>query len=173
MTELTTKLVRDYFAGNWSGQVFINGELIHELEFNWTEESGKYSVPRVKLEWWLLSDSKNKEKKINHIIVAWRSDKRSWVNMWYNESGGYSEQQWTSQEEVNGIPVLYGSLRERATEGGLPTEHIAMCELNDQNSFKYTILSYRKGILEMVAKRTGTEDEMIALTDKLTEKTIS
>lgn len=170
MAELTTKLVRDYFAGSWTCQVFINGELNHELEFKWTEESGICSVPRVKLDWWLLSDRQDNEEKCNQIVVAWRSDKRSWVNMWYNESGGYSEQQWTSQEEVNGVTVLYGSLRERTTNGGLPTEHIAMCELTDQNNFKYTILSYRKGILEMLAKRNLTPDEMNTITEKQAEK---
>jgi hypothetical protein len=173
MAELTTKLVRDYFAGSWSCQVFINGELDHELEFKCTEESGKYFVPRVKLDWWLLSNKQEKEEKSNQVVVAWRSDKRSWVNMWYNESGGYNELRWTSQEEVNGVTVLYGSLCERITDGGLPTEHIAMCELIDQNNFKYTILSYRKGILEMIAKRTSTDNEMTALTEKQAEKTIS
>lgn len=166
MAELTTKLVRDYFAGSWSCQVFINGELKHELEFNWTEELSKCSVPRLKVEWWLLTDNGEKEEKSNQVVLAWRGDKRSWVNMWYNESGGYSEQQWTSQEEVNGITVLYGSLRERTTDGGLPTEHIAMCELTDQNSFKYTILSYRKGILEMVAKRTCTDEKANRIAEK-------
>jgi hypothetical protein len=170
MAELTTKLVRDYFAGSWSCQVFINGELDHEIEFKWTEEYSKYSVPRIKLDWWHLSDRKNKEEKNNHIIVAWRSDTRSWVNMWYNESGGYNELRWTSQEEVNGVTVLYGSLRERTSDGGLPTEHIAMCELTGKNNFKYTILSYRKGILEMVAKRTVTPDDMNTITEKQAEK---
>jgi len=174
MAELTTKLVREFFAGSWSCQVFINGELNHEIEFNCTEESGKFSVPRVKLEYWLLTNNGKKEEKSNQIIVAWRSDKHSWVNMWHNESSGYSEQQWTSQEQVNGITVLYGSLRERLTDDGLPTEHIAMCELLDQNSFKYTILSYRKGILEMKAKRIGTTtDEMIVHPEKQAKMTNS
>jgi hypothetical protein len=166
MAELTKKLVTDYFAGIWSCQVFINGELTYDIGFKLTEESGKFSVPSVKLEYWLLPDSGNKQEKNNQVIVAWRSDKLSWVNMWYNESGGYSEQQWTSQEEVNGITVLYGSLRERTTDGGLPTEYIAMCELTNRDNFKYTTLSYRKGILEMVAKRTGTIHEMDTITDK-------
>jgi hypothetical protein len=167
MAELTTKLVREFFAGSWSCQVFINGELNHEIEFNCTEESGKFSVPRVKLEYWLLTNNGKKEEKSNQIIVAWRSDKHSWVNMWYNESGGYNELQWTSQEKINGNTVLYGYFRERNTEGELPTEHIAMCELLDQENFKYTILSYRKGILEMSAKRTiPAVDEMSVLTEK-------
>jgi len=170
MAELTTKLVRDYFKGSWSGKVFINGEFTNEIIFTWTEESEQYSVPNVKLHWKIMSDKLNIEEKDNRIISVWRSDKHSWVNMWYNKSGGYSEQQWTSQEEVNGITVMYGSLRERATEGGLPTEHIAMCELIDQNNFKYTILSYRKGILEMIAKRTSTENEMISFSEKQAEK---
>ncbi len=156
MAGISAKLVSDYFKGSWSGKVFINGEFINEIIFNWTEESDRYSVPNVKLEWKLLSESGNKTKKDNRIIAVWRSDKSSWVIMWYNESGEYNELQWTSQEEVNGITVLFGFLRERNTEGKLPTEHIAMCELNNQSSFKYTILSYRKGILEMNAKRTGT-----------------
>jgi hypothetical protein len=170
MAELTTKLVSEYFAGSWSGQVFINGELNHKIEFKWTEESSRHSVPNVKLEWCMLPYSEDKEEKNNQIIVTWRGDKLSWVNMWYNESGGYSELQWTSQEVVNGITVLYGSLRERTTYGGLPTEHIAMCELNNQNNFKYTILSYRKGILEMVAKRTGTARVVNATQEEWFEK---
>lgn len=173
MAELTKKLIADYFAGNWSCQVFINGEVNHKVEFRWSEEYVKFSAPRIKSEWWLLSESGEKEGKSNPVVVAWRSDKRSWVNMWHNESGGYSEQQWTSQNEVNGITVLYGSLRERTTDGGLPTEHIAMCELKDENNFKYTILSYRKGILEMVAKRTGTVREINVIQAKRDETVIS
>jgi hypothetical protein len=155
MVELTAKLIRDYFKGSWSCKVFINGEFINEIIFNCTEESDRYSVPNVKLEWKLLSESENKTKKDNQIIAVWRSDKSSWVNMWYSESGGYNELHWTSQEEVNGIPVLFGFLRERTNDSKLPTEYIAMCELSNQNSFKYTILSYRKGILEINAIRTG------------------
>lgn len=155
MADITAKLVSDYFTGNWACEIFINGEHHNNLEFLCEEESGKSGVPHVKLTWWLLSDNHNLEAKDNQIIVVWRSDLRCWVNMWYNESGGYNELQWTSQEEVNGNTVLYGYLLERLPEGGFPNEYIAMCELQDQNSFKYTILSYRKGILEMFAKRTG------------------
>ena len=170
MAELTSKLVRDYFKGSWSGKVFINGEFTNEIIFTWTEESEQYSVPNVKLDWKIMTDKLNIGEKVNRIISVWRSEKRSWINMWYNESGGYSEQQWTSQEEVNGVTVLYGSLCERITDGGLPTEHIAMCELKNKNNFKYTILSYRKGILEMVAKRNETPDEMNKIAEKQVEK---
>lgn len=172
MAELTSKLVSDYFAGTWICKVYINGELKYDLELRFTEESGKYSVHGVKLNFWFSTVNGDKGEN-KQIIVNWRSDKLSWVNMWYNESGGYSEQQWTSQEEVNGITVLYGSLRERTAEGGLPTEHIAMCELKDENNFKYTILSYRKGILEMVAKRTGTVREINVIQAKRDETVIS
>lgn len=167
MAGITAKLISDYFKGSWSGKVFINGEYINEIIFSWTEESDRHSVPNVNLEWKLLPESGNKTVKDNRIIAVWRSDKSSWVNMWYNESGGYNELQWTSQEKINGNTVLYGYLRERNTEGEFPTEHIAMCELLDQKNFKYTILSYRKGILEMSAKRTEPAvDEMSVLTDK-------
>jgi hypothetical protein len=44
-----------------------------------------------------------------------------------------------------------------------------MCELNDQNNFKYTILSYRKGILEMVAKRNEIDQEMNAIAEEQPE----
>ena len=170
MAELTTELVRDFFNGSWSGKVFINGEFINETIFNWTEKSDRYSVPNVELEWKLLPESGNKTVKTNRIIAVWRSDKRSWVNMWYNESGGYNELQWTSQEEVNGITVLFGHLRERNTEGELPTEYIAMCELINQNSFKYTILSYRKGILEMNAKRIAKAVDRLNVNHEIQEE---
>ncbi len=170
MAAITAKLVRDYFKGSWSGKVFINGEFTNEIIFTWTEESEQYSVPNVKLDWKIMSDKLNIEEKDNRIIAVWRSDKSSWVNMWYNESGGYNELQWTSQEKLNGNTVLYGYLREINTEGEFPTEHIAMCELLDQEKFKYTILSYRKGILEMNAKRPSTENEMIAFSEKQAEK---
>jgi len=45
-----------------------------------------------------------------------------------------------------------------------------MCELKNKNNFKYTILSYRKGILEMVAKRNETPDEMNKIAEKQVEK---
>ena len=155
MADITSKLVSDYFAVNWTCEIFINGEHQNNLEFICEEESSKSAVPRVNLTWCLLSENHNKVAKDNQIMVVWRSDLRCWVNMWYNESGGYNELQWTSQEEVNGRTVLYGYLLERLSDGGAPTEHIAMCELNSQNSFKYTILSNRKGILKLMAKRTG------------------
>lgn len=161
MVELTAKLIRDYFKGSWLGKVSINGDFINENIFNWTEESDQYPVPNVKLEWKLLSESGNKAKKDNQIFSVWRSDKSSWVNIWYNESGGYNELHWTSQEEVNGMTVLFGFLRERTNDSKLPTEYIAMCELNNQNSFKYTILSFRKGILEINAKRTGKAVDLL------------
>ena len=170
MAELTEKLIREYFKGSWSGKVFINGGFTHEIAFNWTEESIQYSVPNIKLEWRLVTDGINKSDKNNRIIAIWRSDKCTWINIWNNESGGFSELRWTSQEEVNGITVLYGFLHERKTDKEIPTEHIAMCELQDKQNFKYTILSYRKGILEMVAKRTGISDEMNVQPEELAEK---
>ena len=41
-----------------------------------------------------------------------------------------------------------------------------MCELFDQDNFKYTIRSFRKGILEIVATRIRTAKELNELLGK-------
>ena len=80
-----------------------------------------------------------------------------WFHLWHNEFGGYGEIQWTSQEVVNGVKVLYGFVHECKQESDDPTDHIIMCEMFDKDNFKYTIRSFRKGILEIVASRIRTQ----------------
>ena len=41
-----------------------------------------------------------------------------------------------------------------------------MCEMFDKDNFKYTIRSFRKGLLEIVAKRIRTSKELNALLKK-------
>jgi hypothetical protein len=99
-------------------------------------------------------------------ISGWRDDVRRWIHIWHNEFGGYGEIQWTSQEVVNGIKTIYGFGHESKQEGDDPTDHIIMCEFYDTDNFKYTIRSFRKGLLEIVAKRIRTGRELNELLAK-------
>ncbi len=48
------------------------------------------------------------------------------------------------------------SVHECKQESDDPTDHIVMCEMYDQDNFKYTIQSFRKGLVEIVARRIRT-----------------
>jgi hypothetical protein len=170
MAALTAKLFRDYFGGSWSGKITKNGEFQREIIFNWPKAFEKFSslgtgeglvVPSYG---GVLDDT-------NQIAVAgWHSDTHRWVHFWHNEFGGYGEVQWTSQDVVNGITVLYGFGHESKQETDDPTDHIVMCEMIDQDNFKYTIRSFRKGVTEIVARRIRTANELNALLEKQSEK---
>jgi hypothetical protein len=99
-------------------------------------------------------------------ISGWRPDIRRWVDLWHNEFGGYGEIQWTSQEVVNNITILYGFCHECKQETDDPTDHIIRCELIDQDNFRYTLQSFRKGIVEIDARRIRTAKELNALLEK-------
>jgi hypothetical protein len=169
MAELTAKLFREHFGGSWSGKITRNGEFQREVVFNWPELQGNFSslgtgeglaVPPY-------SGALDDTRQI--AIAGWRSDIRRWGHVWHNEFGGYGEMQWTSQEEVNGLPVIYGFGHECKQEGDDPTDHIAMCELFDKDNFKYTIRSFRKGLLEIVARRIRTGKELNSMLEKQAE----
>ena len=166
MAELTAKLFRDFFGGSWSGIITRNGEFRRTVVFNWPELSGNFSslgtgtglvVPPGG---GILDDTRQV------AISGWRSDISRWIQVWHNEFGGYGEIHWTSQDVVNGVQVLYGFGHECKQESDSPTDHIIMCELLDQNNFKYTIRSFRKGLLEIVASRIRTGKELKALLEK-------
>ena len=70
------------------------------------------------------------------------------------------------QETVNGINVLYGFCHECKQECDDPTDHTVMCEIMDKDRFRYTLQSFRKGILEIVARRIRTAKELNAMLEK-------
>jgi len=173
MAELTAKLFRDFFGGSWIGKVSRNGEFQREVIFNWPELSSNNSclgtapgliVPQGA---GVLDDTRQV------AISGWRPDIRRWVDLWHNEFGGYGEIQWTSQEVKNEITILYGFIHECKQETDDITDHIIMCELFDQDNFRYTIQSFRKGLLEIVATRIRTAKELNELLEKQADTTIS
>jgi hypothetical protein len=163
MADLTAKMFRDFFGGSWSAKVTRNGEFQREVVFNWPELGSNNScfgtepgliVPQGA---GVLDDTRQVS------VSGWRHDVRRWSHVWHNEFGGYGEIQWTSMDVVNGINVLYGYCHECKQECDDPTDHIVMCELLDGSSFRYTIKSYRKGVLEIDATRIRTAKELNAL----------
>ena len=74
---------------------------------------------------------------------------------------------------MNGVKVLYGFVHECKQESDDMTDHIIMCELLDNNNFKYSIRSFRKGLLEIVARRIRTGRELNALLEKQAEGIVS
>jgi len=163
MAELTAKIFRDYFGGSWSAKVTRNGEFQREVVFNWPELSGNNSClgPDQGL---IVPGGAGVLDDTRQVSVSgWRHDVRRWSHVWHNEFGGYGEMEWTSQEVLNGMRVLYGFCHECKQECDDPTEHIIMCELFDNDNFRYTLQSYRKGILEIVASRIRTAKELNAL----------
>jgi len=170
MAELTAKLFRDYFGGSWMGRITKNGEFQREIEFNWPQAFGKFSSFGAEAGVIVPPGIGVQDNTRQVAISGWRSDTRRWCAEWHNEFGGYGELQWFSQEEVNGVIILHGSLHECKQEGDDPTDHIALCEMIDQDHFKYTIQSYRKGVTEIVASRIRTSKELKTLMEKQVEK---
>jgi len=166
MPALTANLFRDYFGGSWMGRITKNGEFQREIEFNWPIAFGEYASLGIEEGlvvppgFGFLDDTRQVS------IAGWRNDTRRWYAQWYNVFGGYGELQWISQDEVNGVTVLHGSLHECKQETDDPTDHIVMCEMYDQDNFKYTIRSFRKGVTEIVAKRIRTANELSTLLKK-------
>ncbi len=170
MAELTANLFRDYFGGSWSGKITKNGVFQREIIFNWPELSGKFSSLGTEPGFMVPPGAGVVDDTRQVAIAGWRSDIRRWGHVWHNEFGGYGEVQWTSQDEVNGITVLYGFGHECKQEKDDQTDHIVMCEMIDQDNFKYTIQSFRKGVTEIVARRILTAKELKTLMEKQTEK---
>lgn len=173
MAALTAKLFRDYFGGSWSGKITKNGEFQREVVFNWPEAFGKFSSIGTESGLFVPPHSGGLDDTRQVSIAGWRCDIRRWYAQWYNEFGGYGELQWISQDEVNGVIVLHGSLHECKQETDDPTDHIALCEMYDQDNFKYTFQSFRKGIVEIVARRIRTGAALNELLEKQADSVIS
>lgn len=172
MAELTAKLFRNYFGGSWIGRITKNGEFQREVVFNWPELRGSFSSLGSE-EGMIVPPGIGVLDDTRQIAIAgWRSDIRRWRHVWHNEYGGYGEVQWTSQDELNGITVLYGFGHECKQESDDPTDHIVMCEMYDHDNFKYTIRSFRKGLTEIVACRIRTGQELNELLKKQAGKVI-
>jgi hypothetical protein len=173
MSELTANLFRDFFGGSWSGIITRNGDFRRKVVFNWPELSGKYSSLGTGTGLIAPPGGGILDDTRQVAISGWRNDTRRWVHFWHNEFGGYGEIQWTSQDVVNGIKVLYGFVHESKQQGDDPTDHIIMCELFDNNNFKYTIRSFRKGLVEIVASRIRTAKELDELLKNQAKKAAS
>jgi hypothetical protein len=173
MAELTAKLFRDYFGGSWVGRITRNGEFQREVVFNWPELSSKFSSLGTEPGLIVPPNIGVQDDTRQVAIAGWRSDIRNWYAHWYNEFGGYGELQWTSHDIVDDVSIIYGSLHECKQEGDDPTSHIALCEMVNHNTFKYTIRSFRKGILEIDARRIRTGKELNALLEKQAKTAVS
>jgi hypothetical protein len=173
MSELKAKVFRDFFGGSWIAKITKNGEFQREVVFNWPKTQGKFAslgtepggiVPPGE---GVIDDTRQV------AISGWRCDIRRWVHLWHNEFGGYGEIEWTSQTVIDETTTLYGVCHECKQESDDPTEHIVMCEIFDQNNFKYTIQSFRKGLTEIVASRIRTSTELNTLLEKQAETAIN
>lgn len=160
MAELTSKLFRDYFGGSWIGKISKNGQYQRKVAFNWSKAFDKYSA--IGIEEGCISPAGGGTFSNTHqvSISGWKNDIKRWCRTWHNEFGGYGELQWTSQELVDGKTILYGFVHECKQETDSPTDHIVKCELIDENNFKYTLSSFRKGITEVIFKRIRTSKEL-------------
>ena len=166
MAELTANLFREYFAGSWLAQVFRNSEYLRDIEFNWPQAFGSYSAIGSE-EGSKVPSGGGFHDNSNKITVAgWRQDTKRWCISWYNEFGGYGEMQWASQEILDGVMILYGFGHECKQESDDLTHHIISCEIKDQENFKYTIRSFKKGLIEIKAKRMRTSEELKTMIKK-------
>jgi hypothetical protein len=173
VAELTAKIFRDIFGGSWSGRISKDGEFQREVVFNWPELGGKFSSLGTESGLIVPPGGGILDNTKQVSISGWRSDIRRWCHQWYNEFGGYGELQWSSQEVIDNVTILYGFGHECKQETDDPTDHIAMCELYDKDNFKFTIRSLRKGLLEIVARRIRTGKELDVLLKKQAKGVIS
>jgi hypothetical protein len=173
MGEVTAKLFRDYFGGSWSGKISKNGEYQREVSFNWPEAFGKFSALGTE-EGMIVPPNNGVQDNTRQIAIAgWHGDTKTWCTLWHNEFGGYGELKWTSQHVVDGVTMLYGSLHECKQESDDPTEHIVQIEIYDQDNFKYTIQSFRKGLVEILARRIRTGKELTTLMEEQADTAVS
>lgn len=173
MAELKAKIFRDFFGGTWSGRITKNGEFQREIVFNWPEAFGKFSSLGTEAGLVVPPHSGGLDDTSQVSIAGWRSDIRRWGHIWHNEFGGYGEVQWTSQDVENGITVLYGFGHECKQETDDPTDHIVRCEMFDQDNFRYSIQSFRKGLVEIDARRIRTAKELNKILEKQADTVIS
>lgn len=165
MARLKAKLFREYFGGSWLGKIFKNGHYQREIVFNWPAPFGNYScLGTIENQVVPSGGAFDDTKQVS--VAGWNSNNNRWVINWYNEFGGYGEVQWTSQDEVNGVKTIYGFGNECKQETSDITDHILKCEIFDQDNFKYTLKSFRKGLIEINCKRTRTSANLNDLMKK-------
>ena len=166
MAKLKAKLFRDYFSGSWSGKITKNGEFQRKIIFNWHEAFEKFSSIGTEAGLVVPPHSGGLDDTRQVSIAGWRADICRWGQVWHNEFGGYGEVQWTSQDIVDGKTVIYGFGHECKQETDDPTDHIVRCEITDQYNFKYTISSFRKGLVEIEARQIRTGKELKEIMEK-------
>jgi hypothetical protein len=160
MSKLKAKLFRDFIGGSWLARITKNGEFQREIVFNWPAPFGQFSPLGTDTGLVVPANGGPLDDTKQVAVGGWRSDIGRWNTVWHNEFGGYGEIQWTSQDVVNGITVIYGVAHECKQETDDITNHIIMCEIFDKDNFTYTIRSFRKGITEIVARRIKTAKEL-------------
>jgi hypothetical protein len=163
MAELTAELFRGYFGGSWLGKITKNGEFQREVLFNWPVafEVNSAIGPEEGLKTPPGSGFHDDTKKV--YIAGWRKDVRRWCMTWFNEFGGYGKTQFTSQARIDGKTLIYGFCTECKQESDDPTNHIVLCEIQDEDNFKYTIKSFNKGLVEIEARRIRAAKKLKSL----------
>jgi len=172
MAQLEAQLFRDYFGGSWHGKIIKNGEFQREIVFNWPGINNVHTALGIPPGIVAPENMGILDDTLQASVAGWRGDIKRWCCMWYNEFGGYGDLQWTSQEIVNNVTVLYGSIHECKQESDDSTDHIVKCEIIDNDHFKYTIKSFRKGLLEIDAKRIEIGAELNERLDRNSKKAI-
>ena len=164
MAALTSELFRNYFGGSWLSKIFLNGQYLRDIEFNWPEAfGGKFTSIGTEAGFMVPRGAGFYDNTRKVEIAGWRQDLKRWSVIWYNEYGGYGEMNWTCQEFINGVQFLYGYGRECKQESDDPTDHILSCEMEDQDNFKCSLRSFKKGLIEIHAKRIRTSEELHVL----------
>lgn len=166
MPELSANLIRDYFPGSWLGKVYKNSAFEREIVFNWPKAFGKYSSFGIEEGITAPPCGGPLDDTRQVAIAGWHSNTRRWIQIWHNEYGGHGELQWTSQDDVNGVTVLYGEVHECKQESDDSTDHIIMCEIIDEDNFQYTIQSFKKGIVKIVFKRIRNQKDLKEILDQ-------
>jgi len=166
MARVTANIFRNFFSGSWSCKISRNGLFQRDIFLQWPQAFEKFSSLGTS-EGLVVPQGQGVLDDTRQIAIAgWRSDLQRWCFTWFNEFGGSGELQWTSQEEINGVKVLYGFVHESKQESDDPTEHIIRCKIVDEDNFTYTIRSFRKGVVEIVARRVRSGEELEDLMKK-------
>jgi len=169
MAQLEAQLFRDYFGGSWHGKIIKNGEFQREIVFNWPGINNMHTALGIPPGIVAPENMGILDDTLQASVAGWRGDIKRWCCMWHNEFGGYGELQWTSSSKIDNKTVLYGFVHECKQESDDCTEHIVQCEIKDQNNFKYTIQSFRKGKVEIEVKRIRTSKELKKLMEDQTK----
>lgn len=160
MAELDAKLFRDYFGGSWLGRMKRDGVYLRDIVFNWPRAFEVFSAIGTEEHLMVPEGTGFYDDSRSVIVSGWRHDLNRWSISWYNEYGGYGEMHWTSCELLDGKHVLYGYGHECKQETDETTDHIIKCEMIDQDHFKYTLQSFKKGRIEIRAERTRTAEQL-------------